>query len=284
MRAALLREAIEQLRTVTDAPHLDAELLLSQLLDIDRVTLRTHADVAVPPEREALFRQWLTRRATGEPLAYILGNQEFYSRLFEVTPEVLIPRPDTEILIDWALEYLRTEGVHSVMELGVGSGCIAVTLAAETQSAHVTAIDISAEALEVARRNAQQHGVDERIDWIHGDGLSVLETGNVHHELLVSNPPYVASEDPELEKNVRRYEPALALLDPFEGDGLGFYRRIASALAHNTSPRRGPQCVLVEVGNNQAPAVQELFEKAGFTTHSRRDLAGIERVVRADRG
>ncbi len=283
MRGELLREAEAQLGKVSPSARLDCELLLAFELEVDRVSLRTHPDVAVSEVAQEAFRRLIERRCLGEPVAYLLGNQEFYARDFEVNRSVLIPRPDTEILIEWALERIAGESQRCtpilVLDMGTGSGCIAVTLAAECPQIEVIGVDISGAALSVAQRNAQRHGVTDRCHFVQGDRLEALAwDAAVSIDLLVSNPPYVSQNDPQLERNVERFEPPLALRDPFEGDGLGFYRYLSGC-----NLLRPGRDLLMEVGNDQADAVCQLFAEAQWQTEVRRDLSGIERVVRATR-
>ena len=254
-----------------DAPRLDAELLLAATLGLDRVGLYVNFERPLQADELAAYRERVRRRAGREPLAYILGQAEFWSLPLKVTPEVLIPRPETELLVEEALP--RLTGRQQVLDVGTGSGALAIALAHERQELLVTAIDVSPAALAVAADNARSNGVAERIRFAQHD-LGQLPPGPF--DLIVANPPYVPSgELATLMPEVRDFEPQLAL----DGgvDGLDAYRALARQ-AEVVLTASG--WLLVEVGSGQAPAVQELFAGAGLKEIlSARDLAGIERVV-----
>jgi release factor glutamine methyltransferase len=254
-----------------DSPRLDAELLLAETLRLDRVGLYLNFERPLQADELAVYREQVRRRAGREPLAYILGETEFWSLPLKVTPAVLIPRPDTELLVEQALA--RVDGAARVLDVGTGSGALAIALAHERPAWVVTAIDLSAAALAVAADNARVNGVAERIDFVEGD-LAALPEGPF--DLIVANPPYIPHGDlATLMPEVRDFEPHLAL----DGgrDGLNAYR----SLACQADAVLGPGgWLLVEVGIDQAPVVQELFAGAGLTEiFTARDLAGIERVV-----
>lgn len=249
----------------------DAELLLGEVLALDRVGLYLNFDRPLQAPELAAFRALIERRARREPLQYILGSCEFWSLPFVVTPAVLIPRPDSEVLVEEALKRLPEQA--RVLDVGVGSGAIAVAIAHERSDVRMDGIDASADALAVAQQNAEANGVAERCDFRRGD-LFALAGGP--YQLIVSNPPYIATgEMPELMPEVRDHEPALALVAG--SDGLDCYRALVPGAAARLAPGGW---LLVEVGAGQAPAVRGLFAAAGygaiFTTC---DLAGIERVV-----
>lgn len=250
---------------------LDAELLLAETLGLSRVGLYLNYDRPLQSEELAAFRKLVERRAKREPLAYILGRCEFWSLPFVVSPAVLIPRPDTEILVEEALKRLP-QGAR-LLDVGLGSGAIAVALAHERADVQVAGIDKSAEALAVAQQNAAANGVAARCDFRLGD-LFALDGGL--YELIVSNPPYIASgEMAGLMPEVRDYEPQLALVAG--ADGLDCYRAL---VPQGLSVLVPGGWLLVEIGAGQAPAVRELFVAAGYTEiFTSRDLAGIERVV-----
>ena len=254
-----------------DNGRLDAELLLASTLKLNRVGLYLNYDRPLSVEELTAFRKQVERRARREPLAYILGRCEFWSLPFVVTPAVLIPRPDTEVLVEEALKRLPPQG--RVLDVGLGSGAIAVAIAHERDDVRVVGIDVSLEALAVAQENAVANGVAERIDFRQGD-LFVLAGGPF--ELIVSNPPYIATgEMPTLMPEVRDFEPSLALVAG--ADGLDCYRALVPAawLQLNSGG-----WLLVEVGAGQAPAVSALFVTAGYhECFTACDLAGIERVV-----
>jgi len=258
-----IRQAEGRLREIADSPRLEAQLLAGHVLRVDRPWLLAH------PEHEfnELAGEGLLQRREGhEPLAYILGSREFYGRRFRVSPAVLIPRQDTEILVETALS---AEG-GKVLDIGTGSGAIAVTLKLERPGWTVTGVDISRDALEIARDNAEILGADVRF--IESDGFKAL--GGEKFDLIVSNPPYIGVQE-DLAREVRDFEPSLAL---FSGDtGLEFYARLAIE-AENFLQDRGQ--ILLEVGYRQAAAVREIFEGAGWgTIDTVKDLSGVERVV-----
>jgi release factor glutamine methyltransferase len=254
-----------------DAPRLDAELLLAATLGLDRVGLYVNFERPLQSGELAAFRGRVKRRAGREPLAYILGHTEFWSLPFKVTPDVLIPRPETELLVEEALA--RLAGQSRVLDVGTGCGALAIVLAHECPELTIIAIDVSPAALAVAAENALSNGVAERIRFAIGD-LGELPAGP--YQLVVANPPYIPSRDlATLMPEVRDFEPRLALDGGI--DGLDAYRALARQ-AKSLLTANG--WLLVEVGSGQATAVQELFAGAGltdvFTSH---DLAGIERVV-----
>lgn len=250
----------------------EEELMLTHILKISRGALLSQRPHLTPAQQECLAA-YKVRRAQGEPLQYILGTWEFYGLEFAVDPRVLVPRPETEILVDAAL---RLSAGHEFLDLGTGSGNIAVTLAKLKPNARITTVDRSAEALDVARTNARAHGVEERITWVAADMSIYLEASQGLYDLIISNPPYIPSHDlKNLPVDVRQ-EPAMAL----DGgpDGLGFFRTIIKS-----SPRllRGGAYLMMEFGDGQTAHIQSLVEGAGAFTDIQihRDLAGRERVV-----
>ncbi len=261
-----------------DNPRLDAELLIGAALDKDRVGVYLSFEQPLNGDELAAIRAMVARRAAREPLQYILGACEFFSLPFQVTPAVLIPRPDTEVLVEEALRLLETAAVEQplVVDVGCGSGAIAVALAVNAPTARLLALDISADALEVARANAAANGVAQRIEFVHGDMSELAALLPCGCQMVVSNPPYIASAEMAcLMPEVRDYEPPLAL----EGgaDGLDCYRQLCGNL---------PNCLaadgvaLFEVGASQSSAVAGLLRRAGLEQiFTRCDYAGVERVV-----
>jgi release factor glutamine methyltransferase len=249
----------------------DAELLLCATLDLDRVGLYLNYDRPLTPSELAAFRERVGRRARREPLQHILGRTEFWSLPFFVTPAVLIPRGDTEVLVEEALK--RVASHCSILDVGTGSGAIAISLAHELSAAAVTAVDISAEALAVAAENARENGVEGHVRFLQAD-LGTLPGGP--YDLIVANPPYIPAEElAELMPEVRDFEPHLALNGG--GDGLDCYRRLLPSAA---GCLKSDGWLLLEVGCGQAPQVLELLRDNGFAERfAARDLAGIERVV-----
>lgn len=269
-----LRRARGRLAPVSESPALDAELLLARALGRDRSWLIAHRDET--PQAEALARadSWLARRAAGEPLAYITGVREFWSLELAVSPAVLIPRPDTEILVERALELIPADRPFRVADLGTGSGAIAIAIASERPDAEVTATDASEQALAVARRNAERL-VPGRIRFVAGDWFSAL--AGQRFDLVVTNPPYVADDDAALADAGIACEPRRALAAG--EDGLDDIRRIAAALPAHLVP--GGR-VLIEHGAMQAAGVAGILRAEGLEVVAcRRDLAGADRVTEA---
>lgn len=238
----------------------EAGSLLAEVLKCDRSFILSHAEDAVSEEQAERFRQFLERRAQGEPLQYITGHQEFYGLDFEVTPAVLIPRPETELLIETALKlFPGSDNSIFVCDVGTGSGCIAVTLLHELPHARVLAIDISPAALEIAKRNAASHAVTERIEFVESDCFAALNTQDArqsHFNLIVSNPPYVEEGAiAGLQREVRNFEPRAALAAGV--DGLDVVRRLLIEAA-NFLATGG--YFLFEIGFDQAAAVEQLID------------------------
>jgi release factor glutamine methyltransferase len=252
---------------------LDARLLVEQVAGC------THADLIVRPERALRLAQaaqleaLVARRAGGEPLAYLVGSADFQGLEFLVSPAVLIPRPDTEVLVELAAERARALNATRILDLGCGSGIVAVMLARRCPWAEVSAVEVSPEALDVARRNAQRHGA--KIRFLAGDWYAPL--GDARFDLIVSNPPYVVDGDPHLQQNGLNFEPQGALTDGVAGgDGLSCLRAIINGAPAHLAPGGW---LLVEHGYDQAAPVRALLAAAGFAgPASWRDLAGIERV------
>lgn len=264
------------------AARLDAEVLLAQTLGLDRVGLYTRFDQPLRPGELAGFKKLIQRRLRREPVAYILGEREFWSLKFKVTPDVLIPRPETEILVAEALKVLsgpaKTEKSLQILEIGTGSGVISVALAKELPLAAVLATDIADKALSVAEENARRNGVGERIRFLQGDLFAPLEKES-RFELIITNPPYIAQGDfPSLPPEVRDYEPRVALNGG--KDGLDFFRRVLPMVGELLCPGGW---FLAEIGAGQEPKVRQIAEAnpvlAGLDFVP--DLAGIKRVFKA---
>lgn len=257
---------------------LHAELLVAHALGLDRLHLFLELDRPVVPEEVDRARGLLVRRGRGEPAAYLTGTREFYGRPFRVGPGVLVPRSETELVVDRARELLAATPEPRVAELGTGSGCIAVTLALEVPGARVVASDVSSEALAFARENAEALGAEVLL--LEGDGLAPL-AAHAPFELLVSNPPYVDPDDPELEPSVRAHEPGIALFAP-QGDPDRWVRTLVDEGLALLAPEGA---LLVELGHDQAPRVRALCADRGLAPHFHEDATGHERVleVRCDR-
>ena len=274
-----LREASAILRAagILEARR-DARALLSDTLTRDHAFLIAHSEDELEPEVLTRFRERTGRRATGEPLQYITGRQEFYGLDFEVNPAVLIPRPETELLVEIALELLRERDASPlVCDIGTGSGCIPVALLHERRDARAHGLDISPGALAVAARNAARHAVAERLTLRLSDCFDALDlAATPTFDLVTSNPPYIAeSELPHLQREVREHEPLLALTPG--GDGLSVIRRLVAE-----APRfltEGGH-LLFEIGHKQHEAVARLVDRNVWTLRDiRRDLQDIPRVV-----
>jgi release factor glutamine methyltransferase len=258
----------------SESARLDAELLTAHSLGLRRLDLYLQYDRPLREEELEPIRALLRRRAAGEPVAYLVGRREFYGRGFRVTPAVLIPRPDTETLIEAALQH----GATHIADVGTGSGCIAVTMACELPEARVVASDVSQDALDVARENARRHGVEERITFVQGEWTAPLRA-HAPFDMLLSNPPYVSeAELPELAEDVRNYEPHTALVAADEG--MDAYRRIFDGVATLLAPRA---YVAVEVDPRRAGAVEALLREHLPAAQTRRihDLTDRDRVVEA---
>jgi release factor glutamine methyltransferase len=263
-------------------PRLDAEILLAETLGVDRVGLYTHFDQPLRPAELAQFKKLIQRRLHREPVAYIVGKREFWSLPFIVTPDVLIPRPETEVLVGEALKVLspqdQKERDFKILEIGTGSGAVSVALAKELPSAFIVATDLSEEALSIAKKNAAQNGVRERIRFLKGDLFNPLAKGS-RFELIITNPPYIPQDHfPYLAPEVRDFEPRIAL--DGGNDGLTFFRQ---ALPRVGEFLNSEGWFLAEIGAGQDQKVRQLAEanpeldSCDFV----QDLAGIKRVFKA---
>ncbi len=281
--ASVLAQSAEALgENGIENPRINAERLLGQALKSNRAALYMQPERPLTPKELACFRLFLRRRLQHEPLQYVLGQTEFMSLPFEIHSGVLIPRPETEVLVEKSLQCLNARRLPvsaglALLEIGTGSGCIAVSLASYLAAARIVATDISALALLLAARNAKANQVLERISFVQADMLGT-PCFQIHgkFDAIISNPPYVSHEDYlSLPAEVRDHEPQAALTDLL--DGLTFYRRIGR-LARTNVQQDG--FVALEVGQGQAGAVAEIMQQNGFGTISTyRDLNGIERVV-----
>jgi release factor glutamine methyltransferase len=267
-----------------DNPRTEAELLLSWILGLDRLSLLVKQQELITDSDYKIFEDAWHRRANHEPLAYITGEKYFYGRSYLIGPGVLIPRPESELLIELAVEWVKNNEVFKqnglrILDLGTGSGALAITLALELPFAEVWAVDIVPEALSLAGRNAALHHLKKRIKFLKGNYFDALD--RIHpapqFNLIVSNPPYInAAELPGLSASVVQFEPSVAL-DGGE-DGLDSYREILKKVALYADL---PALLLVEIGSTQAQAVTGLFKKSGLfrMIGCRRDLAYHPRVI-----
>jgi release factor glutamine methyltransferase len=273
----LLNEGVQRLARVTNVPRLESELLLAHALGVSRSALHARANERILDcDATDRYEAYVTRRSIGEPIAYLLGEREFWSLRFVVTPDVLIPRPETELVVERALSHLPADRATGVLDLGTGSGAIAIAIAHERKRSRVVGVDHSAAACELAMRNAAALAVDN-VEFRCGDWY--VPVAGRRFDLIASNPPYVALDDPRLERDVRHHEPHLAL---FGGtDGLEALRAvIAGAAAHLVADG----WLVVEHGDRQAVAVRELMTDAGFVAiATSRDLSGADRCTECRR-
>jgi release factor glutamine methyltransferase len=253
-------------------PRLEAHMLWQHILGVSRAWLIGHDTDPLPDEAVATFQQLCRRREAGEPMAYIVGWREFMGHRFRVSPGVLIPRPDTELLVETALAQIGHLGAHArVLDLGTGSGAIAISVALARPDITVVATDASEEALAIAQRNA--HELHARVEFYPGNWYEALPAG-MDFDLIVSNPPYIAAADPHLQQGDLRFEPDSALTDG--ADGLSDLQRIIDGAPARL---RRPGALFLEHGWDQAAVVRNALIHAGFhAVRSIRDLAGIERV------
>lgn len=266
----LLANAIKMLNN--EEASLEVNLLLQQLLDVNRAWLIAHAEDTLTPEQYAAFDILLQRRLNGEPIAHILGNREFYGLPLKVTADTLIPRPDTETLVEAALVKIPPATPINILDLGTGTGAIALAIAKHSPNAHVTALDFSENALNIARENAKNLAIPN-VSFLLSHWFSALNQQQFH--IIVSNPPYIAENDPHLSQGDVRFEPKSALTSG--ADGLDDVRHIIAHARHHLTPSGW---LMLEHGYDQAQAVAELLAQTQFCHIGHRlDLAGIQRVT-----
>lgn len=256
-----------------ECPGIEAGAILARSLNTDPLELYAHPERRVGPERMAAFEKLLRRRLAGEPLAYVIGKREFYSRSFVVTPDVLIPRPETETLAELAVETAGRMKSPRILDLGTGSGCLAVTLFLEVRDCEVFASDVSAAALAVAKENARANGACVRF--VNSDLLGCFAKSSF--DMIISNPPYVSeAEYSELSVQIRHHEPRTALLGG--EDGLEHIRKIA-ATARKVLREEG--FLLLEIGAGQAGNAESIIRENGFSDiRFKTDIGGLKRVVK----
>ncbi len=279
-KASLSRQIAERLPGETSA--LDAQVLLAHVMGQERTWLLAHPEASPTPGQQAVLETAIRQLQDGTPLPYVLGHWEFFGLDFELTRDVLIPRPETELLVETALNWIRThpQSADRFMDIGTGSGCIAVSLAVHVPRAEIVATDISPAALAVARRNAERHGVDGRISFIECDllpdsGLTTLTSLTSTTDLITANLPYIPSGALK-ELAVYGHEPALALDGGI--DGLDLIRRLLADLEDKMTPER---LILLEIESDHGRAARALSEAAfpGANVEIKKDLAGHDRLV-----
>lgn len=271
---AVLSATQAQLQQVSDAPTREAEWLVEHVSGLNRQQQRVNEARQLTDTQLSALRQLTEQRVRGEPLAYLLGEQHFWTLRLKVNPAVLIPRPETELLVERALQHLAGNQVASVLDLGTGSGAIAIAVAQERPQTHVLGVDQSMDALAVARGNAALNRV-ANIDFLHSDWFAAVP--QQRFALILSNPPYIADGDPHLEAAVLAHEPRLALISG--SDGLDAIRHIVTRAPAFLAPQGW---LILEHGWQQASAVRQLLESAGFSSvASHADLAGHLRVTEA---
>ena len=272
---AILQHHTLQLETALKldsvSARIEVQCLLQNVLQVNRAWLLSHPEYLLSDAQHVRYKTLFERRLSGEPIAYLIGEREFYGLTFKVTPATLIPRPETELLVELALQRIPQNGACCVLDLGTGSGAIALSIAHARPDAEVVAADASVAALEVAQFNAQHLGLNN-VRFLHSDWFAAIQ--GAHFDLIVSNPPYVADGDTHLMQGDLRFEPRSALASG--ADGLDDIRQIILQAKAHLNP---DGWLLLEHGHDQAAQVRALLQQAGNTeVFSALDLAGIERV------
>jgi len=271
-----------------DSPRLDAELLISRGLGLRRIDLYLKFEQPLKEEELQKLREMVKRRSQGEPVAYILGEKDFFGESFIVNSDVLIPRPETETLVETALDWnkrIKKENTK-ILDLGCGSGCIGLSLLKKIPGSRLLSVDISSKALEVAQKNADRLQVSDRVQWLCEDAFNVAQVKNEVQiffngkvDLLVANPPYIATDDPELESHVKTFEPSLALFS--ENQGLKHLQEWTQSYAPLLN---NPGLMLMELGYTQGLTIQKSVMELNFfnTVNIEKDLSGKDRIVRGE--
>ena len=263
-----------KLLTISDCAQLDAQLLVCHSCDIELTTLIAHPEKILTKTQSDIFNNSLQRRAHGEPLAYIKGSKEFWSLNFLVNPQVLIPRPETELLVELALNKIANIKSPQILDLGTGSGAIAIALAHDREDSQITATDSSLEALEIARLNSTKHNAEVRF--IHSDWYKNLS--HQKFDVIVSNPPYVSEQDPNLNDYVTVYEPKNAVISQKNG-----LEDLANIIENAPRFLTASGTLIVEHGFQQTESVYKLFENANFNNiESYSDLSGNPRCMQGN--
>ncbi len=269
----------------SDTPRLDAEIILAETMSVDRDKLLIYYDTVLSKEESDTYINYVERRVQREPVAYITGYKEFWSLRFNITRDVLIPRPETEIVVEETLkEYAaRSSSINSpvILELGTGSGVISVALAREVKSALIIANDISLNIIKIAKENAFQHNTDSHIVYFVGNYLNAVANHNAYFDFIISNPPYLSESDWEnAQSEIKSYEPSDSLVGG--KDGLLFYRAIAPDINRLLKP---DGWLILEIGSEQSEDVITIIEKSGIYKKVEliNDLSGMPRVVKAQK-
>jgi release factor glutamine methyltransferase len=267
-----LADAVDALTSISDSALLDAEVLLCHVLQKERSYLRAWPDKLLEPEQQEQFWALTEKRRQGMPVAYLIGRREFWSRDFRVSPDVLIPRPDTELLVELGLNLIPPDAPFKLIDLGTGSGIIAITLAAERPHAQVIATDLNSAALEIAKQNARHHHITNihfyQSDWFNN-------TPDIQFDLVISNPPYIAKDDSHLQEGDVRFEPQTALVAAQQG--LRDIETIADGARGHLKPQGH---LLIEHGYNQQHQIQTIFKGLGYDkVQTYQDLSGQPRVT-----
>ncbi|HSQ88808.1 peptide chain release factor N(5)-glutamine methyltransferase [Romboutsia sp.] len=267
----------EKLKEMSDTPRLDVEILLQKALgDVDRIYIHINLNKELTKEQYDLFLELIKDRLEGRPVAYIVGNREFMGLDFFVKEGVLIPRPDTEPLVEEIIDLCKDKEKVEILDIGTGSGAITISLAKYIEKSKLTSFDISDIPLEVGKKNAISNGVDHKIEFIKSDLFSSIKDKDIKFDIIVSNPPYIPKRDMDtLHTQVKDYEPYNAL----EGgeDGLDFYRDITEQ-SNNYLKSNG--ILAYEVGHDQAKDVSNIMENNGYNKiYTKKDIQGIDRVV-----
>jgi release factor glutamine methyltransferase len=267
----------EELKEISDTPRLDVELILQKSLgDVDRIYIHINLNKELSDDEYNLFLSMIKDRINGRPVAYIVGNREFMGLDFFVKEGVLIPRPDTEVLVEEIIELCKNKDEVEILDIGTGSGAITVSLAKYIEKSTIKSLDISDIPLEVGKKNAMNNDVDNKIEFIKSDLFSSIKDKNIKFDVIVSNPPYIPKKDMDtLHTQVKDYEPYNAL----EGgiDGLDFYRDITD---QSKSYLKEDGILAYEVGHDQAKDVSDIMKDNGYTKiYTKKDIQAIDRVV-----
>ncbi|CEN25967.1 N5-glutamine S-adenosyl-L-methionine-dependent methyltransferase [[Clostridium] sordellii] len=273
----ILIKYMEKLSSISDTPKLDTEILLQKALgDVDRLYIQLNLDKKLSDEELKCFNEMINDRLNGRPIAYIVKNREFMALDFYVEEGVLIPRPDTEPLVEEVIELSKGMKDVTIVDIGTGSGAISVSLAKYIKNSYVYSLDISDKALSIGKKNAVNNEVDDKIEFIKSDVFTGIKDRNLKLDIIVSNPPYIKKEDIKtLHTQVKDYEPYIAL----EGgeDGLDFYRTITE---ESLKYLKSNGILAFEVGHDQANDVCTIMENHGYKKiYTKKDLQGIDRVV-----